>query len=77
MKLKWNDILEKLPNAKEENKRFFQNEEEILCEDQDTCNVVADFLEEIGFNSIVTGYYEEDDQENEDGLNGYWYIGIV
>lgn len=77
MKLKWDDILEKLPNAKEENKRFFQNGEEILCKDQDTCNAVADFLEEIGFGSIVTGYYEEDDQENEDGLNGYWYIGIV
>ena len=52
-------------------------EDEILCDDEDVAEIIADFLEHMGFGEVNTGYYdpEEDKQNNEvDKFTGWYYV---
>ena len=51
-------------------------DDEILCDNEELANHVADFLEALGFE-ITTGYYDPDEDKasgQEDELTGKWYI---
>lgn len=50
---------------------------EILCNTENRAEVVADFLEALGFEEVRTGYYdpEEDKRNHEvDHHTGWWYV---
>lgn len=52
-------------------------EDEILCDDEDAAEIIADFLENLGFDEVNTGYYdpEEDKRSNEvDKFTGWYYV---
>ena len=52
--------------------------EELLCNNEQSANAVADFLDALGY-CAVTGYYDpEEDKEAglEDGLTGLYYITV-
>ena len=54
-------------------------EDEILCDDKDVAEIVADILEHMGFDEVNTGYYdpEEDAISGEvDNHTGWWYVDI-
>lgn len=59
------------------NRKFWTDGNEILCKSEEDANIVADFLNDLGFEDIRTGYYdpEEDKRNNEcDENTGYYYI---
>lgn len=50
---------------------------DILCKTEESANAIADFLEELGFEEVNTGYYdpEEDERCGEvDKYTGWWYV---
>lgn len=52
-------------------------EDEILCDDEDAIEIIADFLENMGFDEVNTGYYdpEQDKRSNEvDKFTGWYYV---
>ena len=52
-------------------------EDEILCDYEDVTEIIADFLEHMGFGEVNTGYYdpEEDKRNNEvDKFTGWYYV---
>lgn len=52
-------------------------EDEILCDDENVVENIADFLEHLGFEEVNTGYYdpEEDKRNNEvDKFTGWYYV---
>lgn len=70
-------IVKLLPQSKEAGIKYFACDYEIITPDQQTADVIADFLEAIGVNAPTTGFYdpEEDRKNNEvDILTGYGYV---
>lgn len=76
----WTYFLQSLQCNTEYNRHgFWTDGEEILCRTETQVESVADFLEDMGFDYVQTGYYnpEEDKRNNEiDDHTGYWYISI-
>ena len=57
--------------------QFRYDDGEILCKTEQQAEGVADFLEDLGFQNVTTGYYdpEEDKRNNEvDDRTGWYYI---
>lgn len=70
-------IVKLLPQSKEAGIKYFACDYEIITPDQQTADVIADFLEAIGVNAPTTGFYdpEEDRKNNEVNiLTGYGYV---
>lgn len=74
------DICKQLPKEPHDfNRRpvIWAVEDEILCDDEDVVENIADFLEYLGFEEVNTGYYdpEEDKRNNEiDKFTGWYYV---
>lgn len=52
---------------------------ELLTETEEEANRIADFLEDLGFDYAVTGYYDpEQDKRNNcvDAYTGKWYVSV-
>ena len=74
-------FLERLPRIEDatENTVFCQNGEEILSRNEAAINHLADAFEAIGLTDVVTGYYDPDEDKNDDmvdSLTGYYYLSI-
>ena len=72
----WNYLLKSLQDNENNKHGFWTDGEEILCRTEEQAEVVADFLEDLGFD-CCTGYYDlvEDEKEGcADDHTGYWYI---
>ncbi|MCI9553506.1 MAG: hypothetical protein HFE94_08240 [Acutalibacter sp.] len=70
-------IIKLLPQSKETGSKYFACDYEIITPDQQTADVIADFLEAIGVDALTTGFYdpEEDRRNNEiDALTGHGYV---
>ena len=76
----FNDICNQLPKEPHEfNGRptIWAVKDEILCDYEDVAEIIADFLEHMGFGEVNTGYYdlEEDKRNNEvDKFTGWYYV---
>lgn len=77
----FNEICNQLPKEPHElNARqtiIWAVKDEILCSHEDVAEIIADFLEHMGFDEVNTGYYdpEEDKRNNEvDKFTGWYYI---
>lgn len=73
----YNRIVNLLPQSKETGMKYFACNYEIITPDQQTADVIADFLEAIGVDAPTTGFYdpEEDRRNNEvDTLSGHGYV---
>lgn len=74
--MKFDNILERLPNAPTQNFRIWTNGDSILCSTQEEANAIADVLDASGFDA-VTGYYDPDEDERNDEADdctGYYYV---
>ena len=53
--------------------------EEILTEDEATADIIADFIESLGFDYAKTGYYDPE-EDARDGIHddhtGKWYVSV-
>lgn len=73
----YNRIVKLLPQSKKAGMKYFACDYEIITPDQQTADVIADFLEAIGVDAPTTGFYdpEEDRRNNEvDTLTGHGYV---
>lgn len=58
---------------------FWTDGDDILCPTKEAAESVANFLEDIGFDQLMTGYYDPDEDSRNgetDGHTGYWYIRV-
>ena len=58
---------------------FWATDDEILCETEESANIIADFLENMGYDCVTTGYYdpEEDKRHGEvDRFTGFYYVTV-
>lgn len=70
-------IIKLLPQSKKTGMKYFACDYEIITPDQQTADIIADFLEAIGVDAPTTGFYdpEEDRRNNEvDVLTGHGYV---
>lgn len=76
----WSFLLYSLKkNEAEARHGFWTDGENILCKTEEQANALANFLEDIGFGVVQTGYYdpEEDKKNGEvDENTGCWYVSI-
>ena len=76
----WKRLLKSLHDNEEHNKHgYWTDGEEILCKTEDQAEALADFLEDVGFDYIQTGYYNPEDDKRNNEVNdhtGYWYVSI-
>lgn len=76
----WSAIIKLLQEHQSHNKHgYWTDGDDILCETEAQAEHLADFLEDIGFDYVNTGYYdpEEDKRENcVDDHTGFYYVGI-
>lgn len=63
-----------------ENKHgFWSDGEYILCKTEEQADALADFLEDVGYEAVTTGYFDpkEDEEAGQvDSLTGYWYVSV-
>lgn len=75
----WTHLLVFLKNNKNNRHGYWSNGEEILCKTEDEAEHLVNFLEDLGFNYVRTGYYDskEDEHNGEvDAYTGYWYVSV-
>lgn len=76
----WKQLIESLHNNEDRNKHgYWTDGEEILCKTEEQAEVLADFLEDVGFDYVQTGYYDPKEDERNNEVNdhtGYWYVSI-
>ena len=73
----WTYILKSLQDNENNKHGFWTDGEEILCKTEEQAEAVADFLEDLGFEYLTTGYYDPEEDKREgcvDEHTGYWYI---
>ena len=73
----WTYLLKSLLDNDNKKHGFWTDGEEILCKTEDQAETIANFLEDLGFDSLNTGYYDPIEDEREgcvDDYTGYWYI---
>lgn len=66
-------------NAENAMHGFWTDGEDILCNTEQEADNLANFLEDLGFDIVHTGYYNPDDDEKSgevDDHTGYWYVSI-
>ena len=76
----WTYLLKCLTKYADQNRHgYWTDGEEILCKTEEAAEHLADFLEDLGFEYVKTGYYdpEEDQRNNEvDERTGWYYISV-
>lgn len=76
----WTFLIMSLQKHEAENRRgYWTDGEEILCKTEAAAEHLANFLEDIGFDIVHTGYYdpEEDRRNNEvNDHTGWYYVNI-
>lgn len=76
----WTFLVMSLQKHEDENRNgYWTDGDEILCKTEEAAEHLADFLEDIGFADVHTGYYDpkEDARNNQvDDHTGYYYVGI-
>lgn len=79
-KMPWTLLTRLLKKNRDNNKHgYWTDGAEILCKTEGAADHLANFLEDIGFDYVNTGYYdpEEDEASGEtDDHTGYWYVSI-
>ena len=73
----WTYFLKSLQENENNKHGFWTDGEEILCKTEEQAEAVADFLEDLGFDCLNTGYYDPVEDKREgcvDDHTGYWYI---
>lgn len=75
----WTYLRESLNENENKKHGYWTNGNEILCKTEEATEHLADFLEDLGFCDVQTGYYdpEEDKRNGEvDECTGYWYVSV-
>lgn len=76
----WTYFCQSLQNNVENNKHgYWTDKDKILCKTEAHAEILADFLEDMGFDFVCTGYYDitEDTKHNTvDEYTGCWYVSI-
>lgn len=76
----WTYICQSLQDNEKNNRHgFWTDGYEILCKTEEQAEALANFLEDMGFDYVNTGYYDpkEDEKNNEvDELTGWWYVSV-
>lgn len=74
----WSYLIESLLENEENNAHgFWTDGTDILCKTEEESKSVANFLEDMGFDSVSTGYYDPIDDERNgcvDEKTGCWFI---
>ena len=73
----WSYMIYSLQTNEDKKHGYWTDGEQILCKTEEEVNIVADFLEDLGFCDLNTGYYDPIEDEREgcvDDHTGYWYI---
>ena len=56
---------------------WMDSEGEIVCKTQTQAEGIADFLEDLGFEDVRTGYYDPEEDKRDNVLDEYtdkWYV---
>lgn len=76
----WKYLCQSLQDNEKYNRHgFWSDGYEILCKTEAQAETLANFLEDMGFDYVTTGYYdpEEDERNNDvDRYTGWWYVNI-
>lgn len=79
----FNDILLSLPISPESPNRevkYWSNGCDILCRDEESASAIADFLNEMGYEEVNTGFYDPEEDKKSGEVNectGWYYVGIA
>lgn len=58
---------------------YWTDGQEFLCKREEQADALADFLEDLSFTEVNTGYYDPKEDERDgcvDEHTGQWYVGI-
>lgn len=76
----WDFLIMSLQKYQNQNRHgYWTDGDEILCKTEAVAEHLANFLEDIGFDKVHTGYYDpvEDQRNNEvDSHTGWYYVNI-
>lgn len=76
----WTYFIKCLQKYKDQNRHgFWTDGDLILCRTEEAAENVANFLEDIGFDTVMTGYYDPVEDERNgtvDDHTGFWYVDI-
>lgn len=76
----WSVLVNTLRKNEDQNRHdYWTDGEEILCKSENAAEHLANFLEDIGFDMVHTGYYDpEEDQKNNEvnDHTGWYYVSI-
>lgn len=73
----WSYLIYSLQRNENNQHGYWTDGEQILCKTEAEADIIADFLEDLGFDCLNTGYYDPVEDEREgcvDNHTGYWYI---
>lgn len=74
----WDYFIQSLDDNTENNTHgFWTDGTDILCKTEEEAKGVANFLQDMGFDSVSTGYYDPVQDERDgcvDDKTGYWFI---
>lgn len=73
----WTYLIESLKSNENNKHGYWTDGEDILCKTEEEANIIADFLEDLGFDCLLTGYHDPVQDEIDgcvDEYTGYWYI---
>ena len=73
----WSYLIYSLQRNEDKKHGYWTDGEQILCKTEAEVDIIADFLEDLGFDCLNTGYYDPIEDEREgcvDDHTGYWYI---
>lgn len=77
----WDYFIQSLTDNYADNTHgFWSDGTDILCKTEEEARGVANFLEDMGFTSISTGYYDPDEDERNgcvDEKTGCWFISNI
>lgn len=76
----WDFLTDCLEKYADHNRHgYWTNGQDILCRTEEEAEHLANFLEDIGFDCVMTGCYEpeEDERSGEtDACTGFYYVAL-
>lgn len=72
----WEKIVGLLEQNYEKNRHgYWTNHDAIMCPTEEAANILADFLEDVGFDVVSTSYYDtlEDERDGDTNECTGWY----
>lgn len=76
----WADICKRLPKCPSSSRHgIWTDGQEILCDNEVMAELIADFLEDLGFDYVKTGFYDPEEDHREgcvDSHTGFYYVDV-